>query len=128
MRDTAFWFFALAVVCVTGGMLWGIQMAASGDHAMVGAHAHLNLVGWATLALFGLYYRMTPQANASGLARIHLILAVGGVLLLVPGIAIATTGGGEILAIVGSFVTLASMLVFLVTVFRHGFGAAPRVA
>ena len=124
MKDTAFWFFALAALCVTGGMIWGIQMAATGDHGMVGAHAHLNLVGWVTMALFGLYYRATPGAAASGLARVHLILAVAGVALLVPGIALAVTGQGEILAIVGSFVTLASMLVFVFTVFRHGLGAA----
>jgi hypothetical protein len=64
-RDIAFVFFLAAVLCVAGGMVWGIQMAASGDHAMVGAHAHLNLVGWATLALFGIYYRLTPQAVQS---------------------------------------------------------------
>ena len=122
MKDTAFWFFALAALCVTGGMIWGIQMAASGDHTMVGSHAHLNLVGWVTMALFGLYYRATPAAAASGLARIHLILAVAGVALLVPGIAMAVTGQGEIVAIIGSFVTLASMLVFVFTVFRHGLG------
>ena len=122
MKDTAFWFFALAVICVTTGMVWGIQMAASGDHALLSAHAHLNLVGWVTMGLFGLYYRATPAAGQGGLARIHLALAAGGVALMVPGIAIAVSGGGEILAIIGSLVTLASMLVFLVTVFRHGLG------
>jgi hypothetical protein len=123
MRDIAFVFFLAAVLCVTGGMIWGLQMAASGDHAMVGAHAHLNLVGWVTMALFGVYYRLTPQAARGWLPRIHAALAIGGVAVMVPGIAVATSGGSPGLAIAGSFLTFASMLVFLFTVIRHGFGA-----
>ncbi|TNC67213.1 hypothetical protein [Rubellimicrobium roseum] len=124
MRDIAFVFFLAAVLCVTGGMIWGLQMAASNDHSMVGAHAHLNLVGWATMALFGLYYRVTPQAARGWLPRVHAALAIPGVLVMVPGIAIATTGGSPGLAIAGSFLTFGSMVVFLFTVVRHGFGAS----
>jgi hypothetical protein len=124
MRDIAFVFFLAAVLCVTGGMIWGLQMAASGDHTMVGAHAHLNLVGWATMALFGVYYRLTPQAAHGWLPRIHAALAIPGVLVMVPGIALASTGGSPGLAIAGSFLTFGSMAVFLFTVSRHGFGAA----
>jgi hypothetical protein len=43
---------------------------------------------------------------------------------MVPGIAIATTGGSPGLAIAGSFLTFGSMAVFLFTVVRHGFGAS----
>ena len=124
MRDIAFVFFLAAVLCVTGGMIWGLQMAASNDHSMVGAHAHLNLVGWATMALFGLYYRVTPQAARGWLPRVHAALAIPGVLVMVPGIAIATTGGSPGLAIAGSFLTFGSMAVFLFTVIRHGFGTS----
>jgi hypothetical protein len=124
MRDIAFVFFLAAVLCVTGGMIWGLQMAASNDHTMVGAHAHLNLVGWVTMALFGVYYRLTPQAARGWLPRIHAALAIPGVLVMVPGIAIATTGGSPGLAIAGSFLTFGSMAVFLYTVVRHGFGAS----
>jgi hypothetical protein len=123
MRDIAFVFLTAAVLCVTGGMIWGLQMAASGDHSMVGAHAHLNLVGWATMALFGFYYRLTPRAAQGLLARVHAAVAILGVIIMVPGIAIATTGGSPGLAIAGSLLTLASMLIFLVTLVRHGFGA-----
>jgi hypothetical protein len=31
MRDITFVFFLAAVLCVTGGMICGLQMAASGD-------------------------------------------------------------------------------------------------
>ncbi|UWQ20646.1 hypothetical protein [Jannaschia sp. W003] len=122
VRGAAFAFFGFGALCVTGGMLWGIAMAATGDHAAAGAHAHLNLVGWVTMGLFGLYYALTPPAAASRLAWVHFAFAASGVILLVPGIFMAVTGRSEGLAIAGSFVTLASMLLFLFVLARHGFG------
>jgi len=123
MRDIAFVFLLAAVLCVTGGMIWGLQMAASNDHSMVGAHAHLNLVGWATMALFAIYYRLTPRAAQGWLPRVHAAAAILGVAIMVPGIALASTGRSPGLAILGSFLVFASMLIFLVTVVRHGFGS-----
>ncbi len=122
MRDVAFVFLRAAVLCVTGGMIWGLQMAASEDHSMVGAHAHLNLVGWATMALFAIYYRLTPQAARGWLPRVHAVAAILGVGVMVPGISLATAGGSPGLAILGSLLVFASVLIFLVTVVRHGFG------
>lgn len=122
MRGIGFYFFAFGALCVTLGMIWGIQMSISGDHTLAGAHAHLNLVGWVTMALFGLYYTLTPSAAASGLAKIHLALAVAGVVIMVPGIAIVISGGTEALAAAGSMLTTASMLVFLYTIFKNGLG------
>lgn len=114
MRGIGLVFFASGVVYVTLGMLWGIQMGIAQDFTMVPAHAHLNLVGFVTMALAGLFYHVTPRAAASPLARVHFVLATLGVWMLVPGIVLAVTGQGEGLAIAGSLATLAGMLVFLV--------------
>ena len=57
MKGVAFWFFASGVVYVCLGMIFGSQMAASDDFTFAPAHAHLNLVGWVTMALFGIYTR-----------------------------------------------------------------------
>lgn len=92
------------------------------DHQFAGAHAHLKLVGWTTRALFGLYYRATPQAASTRLARVHLATATLGVLVMVPGIAIAVTSGASGLAAVGAIFTCLSMAIFLYTVIRNGFG------
>ena len=121
-RGVAFGFFAFAVLCVAAGMVWGLVMAATHDHAMAPAHAHLNLVGWATMGLFGLYYVVTPAAAESRLAKLHLPVAAAGVVAMVPGIALAELGLGEGLAIVGSLLTLVSMAVFVAVVMRFGLG------
>lgn len=123
MRGTAFVFFAVAALSVLAGMVWGIAMAISQDHLLSPAHAHLNLVGWVTMGLCGLYYAQTPAAAATRLARVHAGLAVAGLALIVPGIALAIKGKGEALAGAGSMVTLAAMAVFVWTLFRHGLGA-----
>ncbi|WP_417418492.1 hypothetical protein [Hoeflea sp.] len=122
MRGIGFYFFVIGVLCVTLGMFWGIQMSISGDHMLAGAHAHLNLVGWVTMALFGLYYTVTPSAAASVLAKLHLVLAIAGVAVMVPGIVIVLKGGSDAMAAGGSMLTAASMLLFLYMVIRYGLG------
>lgn len=119
MRGISFLFLAFATCCVTLGMLWGIHMSASGDHAMAGAHAHLNLVGWVTMALFGLYYHVVPEASETTLAKVHFAVAALGVLLMVPGIVMAINQSGETVVKIGSVLTLISMLIFLFTVLRN---------
>ena len=52
-------------------MTLGIVMAASNDHRFAAVHAHLNLLGWASMALFGLFYRAVPAAAGTKLASVH---------------------------------------------------------
>lgn len=118
MRGISFWFVATAAFYVTIGMVWGIVMSASGDHALAPAHAHLNLLGWVTMALFGYYYHLVPSAGDKMLAKIHYAVAALGVLIIVPGIVMAIRQTGEALAKAGSMLTVLSMLIFLFTVIR----------
>lgn len=122
MRDTAYAFFLAAVLCVTVGIALGIYMGIAGDFLLAPVHAHLNLVGWATMALFGVYYRLTPQAGRSPLAVVHAAVAIPGILAMTGGMAWLFLGGPKALAILGSLLVAASMLIFLATVLRHGFG------
>ncbi|MBW6505317.1 MAG: hypothetical protein K0B00_01050 [Rhodobacteraceae bacterium] len=119
MRGVSFWFVATGSVFVTLGMLGGIAMSISGDHTLAPAHAHLNLVGWVTMALFGLYYHLVPAAAATTMARAHFAIASAGVIIMVPGIMLAITENGEALAAIGSLLSLASMLIFVLTVLRN---------
>lgn len=112
MRGTSKAFFGLAIVSAIIGMAWGIQMSASGDHLLSPAHAHLNLIGYVGFAIFGIYYHLIPQAGETLLAKIHLGIAVIGVVLMVPGIVMAIRETGEMLAKLGSVAAIASMLLF----------------
>jgi cbb3-type cytochrome oxidase subunit 1 len=66
--------FRLAVLFVIAGMAMGIGMAATQDHSIMPAHAHLNLLGWVSLFLFGIYYERRPALDTSRLAFIQVAL------------------------------------------------------
>ena len=65
------WLLRLAVLYLIVGVSLGLYMAASHDHSMFPVHAHLNLLGWVSLSLFGLFYRAFPQAAQTTLAKVH---------------------------------------------------------
>lgn len=119
MRGVAFWFLLVAALCALLGMVSGVVMAAAQDHSLSPAHAHLNLLGWVSMAIFGFYYHLVPEASARPLARLHFGLSVVATILFTPGIILAIRGQTEVLAQIGGLLTIASMLVFLVTVARH---------
>lgn len=118
MRGIAFTFMALGVLAVLIGMVWGIVMAASQDHTLAPAHAHLNLLGFVLFSVFAIYYHVVPEASSMRLARIHCLLSVAGLIVMVPGIALAISGVTEAGAILGSFLTLGGMVCFGIVVLR----------
>ena len=65
------WWLKLAVLYLIAGVGLGLFMAASHDHSMFPVHAHLNLLGWVSMALFGCFYRLWPEAAGSRLAKVH---------------------------------------------------------
>jgi peptidoglycan/LPS O-acetylase OafA/YrhL len=112
--------FKAAVLLVLAGMIWGVQMAISRDHAAMPAHAHLNLLGWVSLFLFGIYYRLHPAIDRSTAALVQVLVWIGGTVVLTIGVALVHTGrdAGDPVAAVGSLVVIASMLQFGWLVYR----------
>ena len=53
------------------GILLGEYMGGSGDRTMVPVHAHINLLGFALMAIFGVTYRAIPAMAEAKLARWH---------------------------------------------------------
>jgi cbb3-type cytochrome oxidase subunit 1 len=120
MKGLSFGFFALGVLSVLIGMVWGIQMAATHDHLLSPAHAHLNLLGWVSFSIYAFFYHLVPNAAQGMLPKVHFALALAGLVLIVPGIAMAHIGMNEGVAAAGSILSLLSMLVFGVIVLRRG--------
>ena len=61
----------LAVLYLIFGISLGIAMGASQNFTLRPVHAHVNLLGWTTMALAGLIYSVFPKAGESRLARLH---------------------------------------------------------
>lgn len=100
------------------GMAFGIWMSASGQHLYAPAHAHLNLLGFVSMAIFGAYYTLVPAAAASTISRVQVLAMHAGVILMFPGIIMAINGTGEALAKAGSLLAIISMLLFAYIAFR----------
>jgi len=46
-------------------------MSVTGDFRAVPVHAHVNLLGWVSLAIIGMLYRMYPDLARTRLAKVH---------------------------------------------------------
>lgn len=113
MKASSLSFYA-AVVMVIAGMVWGIVMAISKDHSTMPAHAHLNLLGWVSLFLFGMYYRLHPEIDRSTIASIQVWIWIIFTVILAIGVALVHSGReiGDPIAAVASLIVVADMLLF----------------
>jgi FtsH-binding integral membrane protein len=101
------------------GISLGVYMGALGDHSEFPAHAHINLLGWASMCLTGLLYRSFPAAAGSALARWHFWLYQISVPVLLLGVFAFYQGHTNVEPIIGaaSVVTLISVLLFWWAIF-----------
>ena len=113
--------FRAAVVMVVAGMIWGIAMGISEDHSTFPAHAHLNLLGWVSLFLFGIYYHLHPSLDRNRLASVQVWVWIAASIVLSIGVALVHSGRtiGDPIAAVSSLVILADMLLFGWLVYRR---------
>lgn len=118
MKNISFYFVATSVVFALIGMGYGMYMAASQDHLLAGAHAHNNLLGWVTMAIYGLYYRAVPPA-VSGLATVHFWVALIANIVFPIGIGMAILGINPAPAAIGGALEMLAMLIFAYTVLRN---------
>ena len=113
MKRVDIYFLLLATVLLLCGGGLGIKMGASEDFTLAPVHAHINLAGWASLALFGLTYRAYPQLAERRVALFHFILSGSAAVLLPIGIGFAILRSQPTLAIVASLLFVGGVLLFL---------------
>ena len=113
------WFLRIAVVYGLVAMILGIVMGISEDHSQAPTHAHLNLVGWVSMALYALVYRLYPAAAQSRLAPAHFWVANVGAVLLTLGVYTLMAGMQSLMFVVisGSLITILGMLIFAAIVY-----------
>jgi len=120
--------FKLAVLFVIAGMAMGIGMAATQDHSIMPAHAHLNLLGWVSLFLFGIYYERRPALDQSRLAFIQVVTWSIGTVVLTIAVAAIHLGytAADPIAALASLIVLTAMVMFAYFVFRPVRTIAPE--
>lgn len=115
-------FFKVASVYFVIAIILGIIMGIRHDFSLTSVHAHLNLLGWVSMALFGTIYYLYPAAGSSKLATIHFWLHNIGVPVMQGGITLlmlTENGVFTVFAIIGSLVVVLGGILFAVNVFKH---------
>lgn len=113
-------FLRLGVLSALVGMTLGVWMGANQDFVLRPVHAHINLLGFASMMLFGLFYRAFPAAGRGWLPMTHFVLSVLGFLILMPSLTLMLLQQPLFLPgmIASEIMLVASMAVFVIIVFK----------
>jgi len=109
MPTIANYYFRAAIVFLIVGIALGLHMSISGNHAVIGAHAHINLLGWVTSALFGGYYALNPAKATGRLPMVQFVIYLLGVLVMGISLYLLLAGNPSVEPIVA----ISSLLTFL---------------
>lgn len=121
MPHLASLYFKTAVVFLIIGIAMGLQMAISGNHNIIGPHAHANLLGWVTMAIFGGYYALNRVKAQSRFARLQFWVYTSGVVVMVPSLYMLYLGhpAFEPLTAISSIVALMGAVMFAVVIYSR---------
>ncbi len=75
-------FLVIGSLYLLVGIMFGMYMGATGDHSLAPLHAHINLLGFVLMMIFGLVYRQFPQMTKPILAKVHFWLHQAGSIIL----------------------------------------------
>lgn len=106
------------------GIILGMYMGGKQNFTLAPVHAHINLLGFTLMTVFGIAYRVMPALAGNALARVHFWLhQVGGLVMLV---ALFLMMSGQIpestaamVLPVAEIVTFLGMIAWAVNVFRN---------
>jgi len=110
----------IAALYLLVGVAMGIVMGIRQQFALAPVHAHVNLLGWVSLAIIGVVYRIYPEAAQTRLAHIHFWGHNVGLPVFMLGLALIFSGHAEFhpLVNVGATVVFLSVVAFVANVWR----------
>jgi hypothetical protein len=107
-------FFGAAVFYALCGMVLGVVMGASNDHTLLPVHAHINLLGWASLALMGAFYGLAGSQAPVKLAWANFAISNLGNLVTLPLLTMLLKGDPGVIPVmaIGEVIIIIGMLTF----------------
>ena len=112
----------ISVVYFMLGISFGLYMSLTHIFTLTSVHVHINLLGWMSLALIGVFYHLYPNLEKTGLAKWHFWLHNIGLPVMMLAIALAILGVGDIffpIATAGGAATLIGIFCFGFNVFMN---------
>jgi len=119
MPRIADYFFKIATILLIIGIGVGLHMGISENHSAMPAHAHINLLGWVTSAIFGIYYALQPARAQWRAASVHFAVYLIGMLIMLPALYLKYSGYPQFepLLAAGSMIVALGTLIFAYVLF-----------
>ena len=111
----------IAAVYLVVGVTMGIVMGILHQFSLAPVHAHINLLGFATLAIIGVIYKLYPEAGNTRLARIHFWIHTTALPVFMVGLGFSLTGHEAFMpvTIVGATAVAIGILVFAANIWLN---------
>jgi hypothetical protein len=119
MKTVDITYVAIGSLWLVVGMLLGIGMGAAHNFTLAPLHAHINLIGFVSHAIFGMAYRHWPALKDSALAPYQFWIFVIATPVTLIGLYFTVTGGPELPTIVGSIAVLIGAVLFAVMIWTE---------
>lgn len=102
------------------GMGLGIYMGMTHEFQFAPVHAHVLLLGWVSMLLYGLVYQAVPQAAHGFLPVVHWLVALTGMVTMTVSLAFLFSGYemAEPFAVLGAILVISGAVLFATIVFR----------
>jgi hypothetical protein len=104
------------------GLGLGLAMGISGNFTLTSVHAHVLLLGWATMAIAGIVYIVMPECAQSRLGAVHSWGHNLGLPVMIVSLAMKESGQAKMDPFIGmgSTLVLVSLLCFAINLLRNG--------
>ena len=111
----------IASIYMMIGLVVGLLMGMSGNHALATVHSHLSLLGWVTMAITGIVYIIRPRCADSKLSHVYFWLHNIGLPIMILSLALYygySNLTAEKVAGMASILVLLALLVFTINIFK----------
>jgi cbb3-type cytochrome oxidase subunit 1 len=114
-------FIKVSTIYFIIGIGMGMFMSISHKFQYAPAHAHINLLGWTSLALIGIVYHFFPSVGNNLLAKISFWFYNIGLPIMMIGLVILESGNNsfESVIAVGASLTSIGVICFVINVFAN---------
>ncbi|MGH8281591.1 MAG: cytochrome-c oxidase [Gammaproteobacteria bacterium] len=111
----------IAVVYLLIGVIFGLVMGMSHQFQYAPVHAHINLLGWASLGLAGVIYWLCPRAGGHWLGLVHFWLHNIGLPIFVIGLFFLQAGhpAAQPVVAIGATIAVIGIVFFTLNVFLN---------
>lgn len=108
----------ISVVYFAIGVCLGLYMSIVHSYTLSSVHAHINLLGWASLAIAGVIYYLFPQITTNALGKTHFWLHNISLPIMMLGLAFVVHGNESFVPLVatGGVVLVIAILLFAMNV------------